>query len=235
MRKAFKAVKKNRGAPGIDKVSINMFERNLQQNLDALRKRLKRGTYIPYPLRRKFIPKGRNKFRPLGIPAVRDRVAQEVIRRLIEPYFEPYFSKWSFGFRPGRSCHQAVREIIRLRKLGYTHVLDADIKSFFDNIPHDLIKTKAVENFKDKIRTLTIRKYNFSHNVIDSINAVNRGFANYFDTDFSDTRRIFRQLDEFTRRRLRCMKTKRFCRTDNRRLKNNFFFKRGLKPLYITL
>jgi RNA-directed DNA polymerase len=149
MRKAFKAVKKNRGAAGIDKVSIKMFEQNLEQNLEALMKRLKKGIFIPYPLRRKYIPKDRTKFRPLGIPAVRDRVAQEVIRRLIEPYFEPFFSKWSFGFRPKRNCHQAVCEVIRLRKLGYIFVLDADIKAFFDNIPHELIMKRVAEKIAD--------------------------------------------------------------------------------------
>ena len=146
---AFKAVKKNRGAAGIDKVSIKMFEQNLEENLSALMKRLKKGTYFPYPLRRKYIPKGKNKFRPLGIPAVRDRVAQEVIRRLIEPCFEPYFSDWSFGFRPHRNCHQALREIIRLHKRGYTIVLDADIEGFFDNIPHELIMKLVAEKIAD--------------------------------------------------------------------------------------
>jgi RNA-directed DNA polymerase len=149
MLQAFKAVKKNRGAAGIDKVSITMFEQNLKENLCALMKRLKKGTYFPYPLRRKYIPKGKNKFRPLGIPAVRDRVAQEVIRRLIEPCFEPCFSERSFGFRPHRNCHQALREIIRLHKRGYTIVLDADIEGFFDNIPHQLIMKLLAEKIAD--------------------------------------------------------------------------------------
>lgn len=139
MHKAFKAVKKNRGAAGIDKVSISMFEQNLDQNLTKLMKDLKRGAYQSLPLRRKFIPKAPGKFRPLGIPAVRDRVAQEVIRSLIEPYFEPDFSDFSYGFRPQRNCHQAVRQMLTYWKLGYNIVLDADIKGFFDNIEHELM------------------------------------------------------------------------------------------------
>ena len=110
MRRAFKNVKRNRGAAGIDKVSVQMFEANLDENLAALMRDLKRGTFEPMPLRRVFIPKGndRTKLRPLGIPAVRDRVAQEVLRQLLSPIFERQFHEDSYGFRPGRNCHMAV-------------------------------------------------------------------------------------------------------------------------------
>jgi retron-type reverse transcriptase len=97
MRDAFNKVKRNRGAAGIDKVSIQMFAANLEQNLDALMRDLKTGVFQPRPLRRVFIDKGNGKLRPLGIPAVRDRVAQEVVRRLLEPLFEPHFHRASFG------------------------------------------------------------------------------------------------------------------------------------------
>ena len=159
MHKAFKAVKKNRGAAGIDKVSIRMFERNLDENLKALMRQLKNGTYTPHPLRRKHISKGGGKFRPLGIPAVRDRVAQEVARRLIERYFEPYFSDNSYGFRPLRNCHQAIREIIKLRDQGYRIVYDADIQGFFDNIPHELIIDLVAEKIADGNILRLIRKF----------------------------------------------------------------------------
>ena len=111
---AFKAVKRNRGAAGIDKVSIKMFEANLADNLLALERDLKSGSFQPLPLRRKFLDKGGGKFRPLGIPAVRDRVAQEVLRRLLAPIFEPLFHEASFGFRPGRNCHQALEQAMQL-------------------------------------------------------------------------------------------------------------------------
>jgi group II intron reverse transcriptase/maturase len=139
MRKAFKAVKKNRGAAGLDKVSIHMFEKNLDENLDALMRELKTRSYVPLPLARRWIPKGGGKFRPLGIPAVRDRVAQEVVRRLINPIFEKQFHDDSYGFRAGRNCHQAVAQVLHYANDGYRVVLDADIKAFFDTIPHDLI------------------------------------------------------------------------------------------------
>ena len=159
MHRAFKAVKKNRGAAGIDKVSISMFEQNLDQNLTKLMKDLKSGTYESFPLRRKFIPKAPGKFRPLGIPAVRDRVAQEVIRSLIEPYFEPTFSDYSFGFRPNRNCHQAIRRIVRYWKLGYNIVLDADIQGFFDNIHHELMIDLVAQKIADGNILKIIRRF----------------------------------------------------------------------------
>lgn len=136
---AFRNVKRNRGVAGIDKVSIGLFESNLQQNLLSLMRRLKDRTYRPLPLRRVHIPKGDGKTRPLGIPAVRDRVAQEVLRLLLSPLFERIFHDDSYGFRPARNCHQAVERVVELQRQGYTHVLDADIKGFFDNIPHAVI------------------------------------------------------------------------------------------------
>jgi len=141
MHEAFKRVKRNRGAAGIDKVSIQMFEANLEQNLATLMRDLKRGSFVPKPLRRVYIPKGAGKSRPLGIPAVRDRVAQEVLRRLLSPIFEPLFHDHSFGFRPERNCHQAVERVLELWRQGHLHVLDADIHGFFDNIPHSVIMT----------------------------------------------------------------------------------------------
>jgi group II intron reverse transcriptase/maturase len=139
MWRAFRNVKRNRGVAGIDKVSIGMFEKNLEQNLQSLMRRLKNGTYQSRPLRRVHIPKGEGKTRPLGIPAVRDRVAQEVVRLLLSPIFEPIFHNDSFGFRPGRNCHMAVQRVLELRQQGYSFVLDADIKGFFDHLPHAVI------------------------------------------------------------------------------------------------
>src|SRR5437773_6930048 len=131
--KAFKAVKRNRGAAGIDKVSIKMFEANLAENLLALERDLKDGSFEPLPLRRHYLPKGGGKFRPLGIPAVRDRVAQEVLRQLLTPIFEPLFHEASYGFRPGRNCHMAIGQVLNYHNKGLWVVLDADIVGFFDN------------------------------------------------------------------------------------------------------
>jgi group II intron reverse transcriptase/maturase len=151
MRQAFLAVKRNRGAAGVDKVSIAMFAANLEENLAALMRDLKTGVFRPLPLRRVHIPKGpgTQKLRPLGIPVVRDRVAQEVIRRLLAPIFEPRFHDASFGFIPGRNCHQAIERVLELHRQGYTVVLDADIAGFFDNIPHRVIMEAVAAEVAD--------------------------------------------------------------------------------------
>jgi RNA-directed DNA polymerase len=140
MSRAFRNVKRNRGVAGLDKVSITMFQANLEQNLLALMRDLKtRGGYTALPLRRVHIPKGPGQSRPLGIPAVRDRVAQEVLRLLLSPIFDRLFHDNSYGFRPGRNCHMAVEKVLEFHRDGYTYVLDADIQGFFDNLPHDVI------------------------------------------------------------------------------------------------
>ncbi len=151
MHQAFKAVKRNRGAAGIDKVSITMFAANLEENLAALMKDLKTGTFRPKPLRRKMICKGpgTTKLRPLGIPVVRDRVAQEVIRRLLAPIFEPQFHDASFGFIPKRNCHQAIQRVLELHGQGYRVVLDADIQGFFDQLPQPVIMAAVAAEVAD--------------------------------------------------------------------------------------
>ena len=149
MHRAFRNVRRNRGVAGIDKISITMFEANLEQNLLALMHDLKKGTFQPLPLRRVYIPKAPGQTRPLGIPAVRDRVAQEVLRQLLSPLFERLFHDDSYGFRPGRNCHQAVERVLQLHRQGYVHVLDADIKGFFDNIPHTVIMAGVTAEVAD--------------------------------------------------------------------------------------
>lgn len=151
MRQAFQAVKRNRGAAGVDKVSIQLFDANLEDNLAALMRELKTGTFRPLPLRRVHIPKGpgSTKLRPLGIPVVRDRVAQEVVRRLLAPIFEPLFHENSYGFIPGRNCHQAIERVLKLHCEGYRVVLDADIQGFFDNLSHRVIMAAVAAEVAD--------------------------------------------------------------------------------------
>jgi group II intron reverse transcriptase/maturase len=148
---AWRAVRRNRGAAGIDKVSVQMFAENLAANLDALLRELKRGLFQPLPARRVYIPKDarQTKFRPLGIPAVRDRVAQEVLRRLLSPIFEAKFHEHSYGFRAGRSCHQAVEKVLELGRQGYRWVLDADISGFFDNLSHRAVMRELSDEVAD--------------------------------------------------------------------------------------
>jgi group II intron reverse transcriptase/maturase len=365
MRQSFKAVKRNRGAAGIDKVSIEMFEQNLDANLASLKRDLKtKGSFVPKPLRRVWIAKDAQgkKLRPLGIPAVRDRIAQEVIRRLLEPIFEPLFHDCSFGFRPGRSCHDAIRRVLSFHEEGERVTLDADIAGFFDNIPHKLIvaavhaevsdgnilnlierflaagvmengvfkpttigtpqggvispllanivlnqldwrldqagyrfvryaddfvvvckdrgqaeaarrevesvmtelglslspektkiasygkgyeflgfrlssqsrtmRRKSVEKFKMKIRETTRRHHNLDARVIEKLNQVIRGTANYFAPEFSTCVKLFQKLDRWIRMRVRSMKFKRKLSFDNYRMKNRYFDKKlGLLQL----
>ena len=359
---AWLAVKRNRGAAGVDKVSISMFEKNLSANLDSLMRQLKAGTFQPMPARRVYIPKAPGKFRPLGIPAVRDRVAQEVLRSLLSPLFEQLFHEHSYGFRPKRGCHQAVEKVKELHRQGYRHVLDADISGFFDNLSHSAIMTelskvvadgnilrlvekflsagvmeggkyqatrvgtpqggvvspllanialnlldwrleeagyrfvryaddfvvlckserqakeamelisslladqlslalspekthittfkqgfaflgfqigawtirmrdKAIEKFKDKIRQITTRSHNLDAEVIETLNRVIRGTANYFARPWSACGNMYRTLDQWIRMRLRCMKSKRRSSTDNKRIRLAHFERMGLLSL----
>jgi RNA-directed DNA polymerase len=358
---AFKAVKRNRGAAGIDRVSLKMFEANLADHLLALERDLKSGSFQPLPLRRKFLDKGGGKSRPLGIPAVRDRVAQEVLRRLLNPFFEPLFHQASFGFRPGRNCHQALEQAIQYHDKGYRFVLDADIVGCFDNLPHSLIKEavaaqvadgnilnlvekflragvmengvfkpttvgtpqggvaspllanivlnhldwqlhklgyrfvryaddfvvlcqsktqaeeaktqvthilhqlglqlsaektrittfgkgysflgfvmssrskrmrpKSQDKFKDKVKALTCRSHNLDAQLMVELNRVIQGTAHYFAPRWSTSRWLFRELDAGVRRRLRCMKFKRFSYHHNRRMRLKQFGQLGLLSL----
>jgi group II intron reverse transcriptase/maturase len=363
MRQSFLAVKRNRGAAGVDKISVAMFEANLDDNLSALMRDLKDRSFQTKPLRRVYIPKtGSTKLRPLGIPIVRDRMAQEVVRRLLEPIFEPTFHDASHGFRKGRSCHTAIDSLLKMHDEGFWHVLDADIKGFFDNLSHKVImnavcqrvadgnilglvekflkagvmedgvfkpttigtpqggvispllanvvlnhmdqalanagyrhvryaddfvvlgKTKAEtqdalevvrqsltelglelseektkittygkgyeflgfrlasrsrtmrdkskSKFQDKIREITKRSHNFESSVIDAVNRVIRGTANYFAQPFATSRWLFQKLDSWTRMRLRAMKRKRKNYGDNRKISVKYFsLKLGLLTL----
>jgi group II intron reverse transcriptase/maturase len=361
---AWRAVRRNRGAAGIDKVSIQMFQQNLDANLDRLMRELKQRTYEPLPARRVYIPKDAKgtKFRPLGIPAVRDRVAQEVLRRLLNPIFEAKFHDHSYGFRLERSCHQAVEKVLELGRQGYRHVFDADISGFFDNLSHAAImrelsevvadgnilglvekflragvmeggkirptrvgtpqggvvspllanialnvldwhlhehgfrfvryaddfvvlcrseneakealalvehlladrlgltlssektkvtrfhegfsflgfdiksrfvrmRAKSVENFKTKVRRITRRSHNLDAEMIEQLNRVIRGTANYFATPWSHCGDMYRSLDRWIRMRLRCMKFKRKSKVDNVRIRLKHFRHMGLLSL----
>ena len=135
---AFKRVKANQGAAGVDGQSIQDFEARLAANLYKLWNRLSSGSYMPPPVRRVDIPKGDEGTRPLGIPTVADRIAQEVVRRYLEPILEPVFHPDSYGYRPGRSAIDAIRTA-RQRCWRSDWVLDIDIKGFFDSIDHELL------------------------------------------------------------------------------------------------
>jgi RNA-directed DNA polymerase len=138
LRAAFAAVKANRGAAGVDHVSIERYASDLDANLERLNESLRTGTYHPQAIRRHFIPKpGSQEKRPLGIPTIQDRVVQTALRMVLEPIYERDFAAHSYGFRPGMGCKDALRRVDELLKAGYVHVVDADLKSYFDTIPKD--------------------------------------------------------------------------------------------------
>jgi RNA-directed DNA polymerase len=150
LRKAFQQVKANGGAAGVDHQTIEMFERHLEQNLGTLSRSLTDGSYRPQAVRRAWIPKlGGKEKRPLGIPTVRDRVAQAALRAVIEPIFERDFATHSYGFRPNRGCKDALRRVDGLLKAGYKWVVDVDLKSYFDTIPHSTLKQRVAEKVSD--------------------------------------------------------------------------------------
>jgi RNA-directed DNA polymerase len=147
----FGQVKKNKGKPGIDGISITDFETRLDEELSQLQQELIDWTYQPSPVRRVEIPKpGGKGVRLLGIPTVRDRVVQATLKMLLEPIFEPHFSPHSYGFRPGRSQHQAVQAAQRIVNSGKPYVVDIDLSKFFDCIHHDRLIARLGERISDK-------------------------------------------------------------------------------------
>lgn len=150
LRAGFAKVKANRGAAGVDHQTIEMFEAHLEENLERLSRSLKEGKYRPQAIRRQWIPKpGSKEKRPLGIPTVRDRVVQAALLNVLEPIFEREFAEQSYGFRPNRGCKDALRRVEKLLKRGYNWVVDADLKSYFDTIPHDLLIERVEEKVSD--------------------------------------------------------------------------------------
>lgn len=156
LRAAYRKVAANRGSAGVDHVTVEDFARELEQNLEQLHEALKTGRYRPQAIRRVYIPKpGSREKRPLGIPTVRDRVVQSALKQVLEPIFERDFAEHSYGFRPGRSCKDALRRVDALLKAGYSYIVDADLRSYFDTIPHDRLMHRIAEKISDrKIRAL---------------------------------------------------------------------------------
>jgi RNA-directed DNA polymerase len=153
-------VKANGGAAGVDHQTVVMYEQQLEQQTEYLAQALKEGSYQPAAIRREWIPKaGSNEKRPLGIPTVRDRVVQKALLATIEPIFERGFAEHSYGFRPGRGCKDALRQVDQLLKRGYAWVVDADLKSYFDTIPHEQLLKRIEEKVADGRVLELIRKY----------------------------------------------------------------------------
>lgn len=150
LRAAFVRVAANKGSAGVDHVGVAAYGERAEVENAKLSAELRAGTYRPQPLKRVYIDKpGSAEKRPLGIPTVRDRVAHGAVKQVVEPIFEAEFAANSYGFRPGFGCKDALREVQRLLDEGWTHVVDVDIKSFFDTIDHDLLMKQVGERIAD--------------------------------------------------------------------------------------
>ena len=150
LARAWAKVQSNAGACGVDGITIGHFSKDSQSRLLAVKEHLKEGTYQPKPVKRVMIPKpGSAEKRPLGIPTVRDRVVQTAMRMVMEPIFEREFALQSYGFRPGRGCKDALRRVDELLQSGLVHVVEVDIKGYFDSIPHDRLLKLVREHIAD--------------------------------------------------------------------------------------
>ena len=159
MLRAWKRVKANKGAPGIDGMSIESFPEFLRQHWQSIRESLWTGTYQPLPVRRVEIPKSTGGTRPLGIPAILDRLIPQAIAQVLVPIFDPDFSESSYGFRPGRSAHDAVRQARKYIREGYHIAVDIDLSKFFDTVDHDVLMHRVARKIRDKRVLRLIGKY----------------------------------------------------------------------------
>ena len=166
---ALTKVSANGGAPGVDHVTVEQFDHEWNTNLEHLSEQLRTGTYRPQAVRRVQIPKpGSRETRPLGIPTVRDRVVQGAVRHVLEPIFEREFAEHSYGFRPRRGCKDALRRVDHLLKQGYVYVVDADLKSYFDTIPHGPLMDRIRERIADR-RMLSLIESFLKAGILDGL------------------------------------------------------------------
>jgi RNA-directed DNA polymerase len=164
----FARVQANAGAAGVDHVSVERFAEQAVTHLEKLADTLRQGTYQPQAVRRVYIPKPDGTQRPLGIPTVRDRVVQAALRHVLEPIFERDFAEHSYGFRPGRRCRDALRRVDQLLQSGHWYVVDADLQSYFDTIPHD----RLLERIRRKVadgRVLHLLEQFLNQGVLDGL------------------------------------------------------------------
>jgi RNA-directed DNA polymerase len=159
MRRALRRVESNRGAAGVDGMGVGQLREHLRAHWAQIREQLREGSYRPQPVRRVEIPKPDGGVRELGIPTVVDRLIQQALLQVLTPICEPHFSEASFGFRPGRSAHQAVKRAQSFVAEGYEWVVDLDIEKFFDRVNHDILMARVARKVGDKRVLKLIRAY----------------------------------------------------------------------------
>lgn len=150
MRRAWRQVKANKGAPGVDGVTVDDWPKFARMEYESIREAVRDGSYRPKPVRRVTIPKPKGGERLLGIPTVTDRVLQQAIAQVLMPIFDPEFSESSFGYRPGRSAHEAVREVLRHNRAGGKFAVDLDLEKFFDRVDHDRLMARLSRKIADR-------------------------------------------------------------------------------------
>lgn len=156
---AYQKVKSNKGASGVDEITTEELGAYIKENRDYILKSLRNKTYVPKPVRRVYIPKSNGKKRPLGIPTALDRVIQQAIAQPLSDIYEEVFSEYSYGFRPGRSCHDAIKQALEYLNSGYEWIVDIDIEQFFDNVNHDKLIQILREQVNERDALNLIRKY----------------------------------------------------------------------------
>jgi group II intron reverse transcriptase/maturase len=156
---AWRAVKRNGGSPGIDRMTTKELRGHIRAHWETIRQKLLAGTYVPSPVKRVEIPKPNGGVRQLGIPTVQDRMIQQMLLQVLQPLFDPTFSEHSYGFRPNRSAHDAVRQAQRYVKEGKDWVVDMDITKFFDRVHHDILMTRIGSMIRDKRVLKLIGRY----------------------------------------------------------------------------
>ncbi|MDX1410267.1 MAG: reverse transcriptase domain-containing protein, partial [Saprospiraceae bacterium] len=159
MIKAYRRVRQNRGAAGIDGMTVEELHDFLQRNWPGIKAQLLSGTYIPQPVRRVEIPKPGGGTRALGVPTVLDRLIQQAVLQKLSPLFDPEFSEHSYGFRPGRSAQQAVLQARRYQQAGKRWVVDMDLEKFFDEVNHDILMARVSRKVRDRKLLHLIRLY----------------------------------------------------------------------------
>jgi RNA-directed DNA polymerase len=159
LKRAWKRVKSNHGAPGVDGMRIEDFTEFAHSHWPTIRQQLAEGAYHPQPVKRVIIAKPGGGERLLGIPTVTDRVIQQAIAQVLTPIFDPHFSESSFGFRPGRSAHGALRQVQGHIKAGYRIAVDLDLAKFFDNVQHDVLMVRVARRISDKRLLALIGRY----------------------------------------------------------------------------
>jgi len=159
LKQALKRVQSNKGAPGIDGMTVEALPGHLKKEWTRIREQLLSGTYVPSPVRKVEIPKPGGGVRMLGIPTTLDRLIQQAVLQILQPIFDPTFSEFSFGFRPGRSTHQAVKQAQVYVQAGYRWLVDIDLEKFFDRVNHDILMSRIARRIKDKQVLKLIRRY----------------------------------------------------------------------------